>query len=243
MRSGSVTSLGPVSPTDLELYGAVPGVAAVARDEQLRVFWCNDAFLALCQRPMEDVIGTTPFDLLPEVVAEERASASRRVMETGTTEVFFQFGADRRFLCTVVVLDASEFGHRGVLALLQTAPCSTLHDPSIPIPVLQTPSLDLFQRLTPREMELLHFIALGETTEDAASTLFRSVKTVEGHLTSIHRKLGTKSRAELVRYLVERGVAAFTREEWMMVVAGAARVKRAGKSNQLALAGAPDETA
>lgn len=238
MRSGTFASFGPVNPSDLELFGAVPGIAAVARNEQLRVFWCNDAYAELCKLPKQQVVGTTPFDFLQPLVAEERAAAIARVMETGTSEVFYQFGADRRLLCTIAPLNVSEFGHNGVLGLVQDAPLAVYFRDNERIRTLETPSLDLLGVLTPRELELLHTIALGESTEDAANSLFRSVKTIEGHLTSIHRKLGTTSRPELVRYLVERGVSAFSREEWATLVEGASRVKKARKAAQPELAAA-----
>jgi two-component system, NarL family, response regulator NreC len=61
-------------------------------------------------------------------------------------------------------------------------------------------------RLTERELEVLALIALGHTNAEMAKLLFLSLRTVETHRANIHRKLGTDSRAELVRHALERGL-------------------------------------
>jgi two-component system response regulator NreC len=60
--------------------------------------------------------------------------------------------------------------------------------------------------LTDREVEVLRLIALGNTNGEIASELFLSVRTVESHRAHIQSKLGRTTRAELVRYALERGV-------------------------------------
>jgi two-component system response regulator NreC len=61
-------------------------------------------------------------------------------------------------------------------------------------------------RLTVREREVLGLIALGHTNAEMAKLLFLSLRTVETHRANIHRKLGTDSRAELVRHALELGL-------------------------------------
>jgi two-component system response regulator NreC len=58
--------------------------------------------------------------------------------------------------------------------------------------------------LTPRELEVLRLIALGHTSTEIADALHLSRRTVEAHRAHIHHKLRTKTRAELVRYALER---------------------------------------
>ena len=62
------------------------------------------------------------------------------------------------------------------------------------------------RRLTEREREVLGLIALGHTNAEMAKRLFLSLRTVETHRANIHRKLGTDSRAELVRHALELGL-------------------------------------
>jgi DNA-binding CsgD family transcriptional regulator len=53
--------------------------------------------------------------------------------------------------------------------------------------------------LTPQELQVALIVAQGNTTREAAAALFVSPKTVEFHLGNTYRKLGVRSRAELVR--------------------------------------------
>jgi DNA-binding NarL/FixJ family response regulator len=55
--------------------------------------------------------------------------------------------------------------------------------------------------LTPAERRVAELVASGRTNKEVASALFLTDRTVEGHLTSIYRKLGIRSRAELARSL------------------------------------------
>jgi two-component system response regulator NreC len=63
-------------------------------------------------------------------------------------------------------------------------------------------------RLTPREVEVLRLIALGHTSLEVAGQLHLSPRTVETHRAHIHRKLGLKTRAELVQHALRRGLLA-----------------------------------
>ena len=57
--------------------------------------------------------------------------------------------------------------------------------------------------LTPRETEVLGFLALGYTNPEIADRLVLSVRTVETHRANIQRKTGASTRAELVAYAVD----------------------------------------
>jgi len=60
--------------------------------------------------------------------------------------------------------------------------------------------------LTDREHEVLRLLALGHTNQEIAKQLFISVRTAETHRAHIMQKLRLSSRAELVRYALERGL-------------------------------------
>jgi two-component system response regulator NreC len=60
--------------------------------------------------------------------------------------------------------------------------------------------------LSDREVEILRLIALGHTNAEIGSTLFISTRTVETHRAHIQQKLGKSTRAELVRYALDRGL-------------------------------------
>jgi len=60
--------------------------------------------------------------------------------------------------------------------------------------------------LTEREREVLRYVAEGRSSKDIASLLDLSIKTVEGHRSSIAKKLNVKSVADLVRFAVREGL-------------------------------------
>jgi two-component system response regulator NreC len=60
--------------------------------------------------------------------------------------------------------------------------------------------------LSARELEVLALIALGHTNGEIGDQLYLSVRTVETHRAHIQQKLGLGSRAELVRYALDRGL-------------------------------------
>ncbi|AGK99791.1 response regulator [Desulfoscipio gibsoniae] len=65
---------------------------------------------------------------------------------------------------------------------------------------------NVFSLLTPREREVLQLIAEGKTTNQIASLLFVSKKTVETHRRQIMKKLNLTSIAELTKYAIREGL-------------------------------------
>ena len=62
--------------------------------------------------------------------------------------------------------------------------------------------------LTDREREVLRLLALGHTNQEIAGRLFISLRTAETHRAHIMRKLGLRTRAELVRYALQNDLLA-----------------------------------
>lgn len=60
--------------------------------------------------------------------------------------------------------------------------------------------------LSPREIEIVRLLALGYTSAEIAKKLSVSSRTVDADRAGITRKLGLRSRAELVRYAIEKGL-------------------------------------
>ena len=71
---------------------------------------------------------------------------------------------------------------------------------------LQAKTTEPYDRLTPREREILKLIAEGHTTREIADTLFISLKTVIGHRAKIMEKLGLRNRTELFKFAVRKGL-------------------------------------
>jgi len=67
-------------------------------------------------------------------------------------------------------------------------------------------SLDDYETLTTREREVLQLAAEGRSNPEIAARLFISPRTAETHRTNLMRKLGLRSRTDLVRYAISRGI-------------------------------------
>lgn len=63
-----------------------------------------------------------------------------------------------------------------------------------------------FERLTPRQHEILQLIAEGRSTKEIAGLLGISVKTVETHRSQLMETLGIHDIAGLVRYALSKGL-------------------------------------
>jgi DNA-binding NarL/FixJ family response regulator len=61
---------------------------------------------------------------------------------------------------------------------------------------------DPIDRLSNRELQILHMIGKGMGTRETAQSLHLSVKTVESHRQSIKRKLNLSTATQLMRYAV-----------------------------------------
>lgn len=66
-----------------------------------------------------------------------------------------------------------------------------------------------YETLTERELEVLALIAKGYSNKEIAEQLVISVKTVESHKSNVMEKLGLKTRPDLVKYALKRGLLSF----------------------------------
>lgn len=84
---------------------------------------------------------------------------------------------------------------------------------AVPFVQLAQAELDRAQRtrtrgaLTPSERQVAELVAGGLTNREVAARLFTSVRTVEGHLAAVYRKLGVRSRTELAKRAVDGTVS------------------------------------
>jgi DNA-binding NarL/FixJ family response regulator len=62
------------------------------------------------------------------------------------------------------------------------------------------------ESLSPRELQVLKFMAQGYTNRQIAEMLHISVRTVEGHRANLAGKLGLSSPLQIVRYAMEHGL-------------------------------------
>jgi DNA-binding NarL/FixJ family response regulator len=70
----------------------------------------------------------------------------------------------------------------------------------------KTELVDPFERLTSREREVLQLIAEGHSTQEIATLLYVSGKTVETHRARLMEKLDIHTIAELTQYAIRKGI-------------------------------------
>ncbi|MCM3784623.1 response regulator transcription factor [Neobacillus mesonae] len=66
-----------------------------------------------------------------------------------------------------------------------------------------------FETLSEREKEIMAWIAKGYSNKEIAEHLIISVKTVESHKSNLMDKLGLKSRPELVKLAMKKGLLSY----------------------------------
>lgn len=59
--------------------------------------------------------------------------------------------------------------------------------------------------LSPREIDVAELVAKGMSNKEVATILFVAEKTVKFHMTNIHRRMGFKSRAQLIAWCGQFG--------------------------------------
>jgi DNA-binding NarL/FixJ family response regulator len=78
-------------------------------------------------------------------------------------------------------------------------------------PSLQTRLTDIAQqperdRLTPRELEVVRYVAMGCKNAEIAQRLFISEETVKAHLSRVFGKVDVRDRVELALYALRNGL-------------------------------------
>ena len=68
--------------------------------------------------------------------------------------------------------------------------------------------VDPTAQLTPRETEVLSYIAVGLSNREIAAELFLSVNSVKSHIRSAYRKIGVTRRVEAVRWAIRNDLDA-----------------------------------
>ncbi len=67
---------------------------------------------------------------------------------------------------------------------------------------------DAFQKLTPREREVLKLVAEGLSNKEIAQSLDVAVKTVMAHRANLMDKLGIRNHSKLVQFAIKMGLVA-----------------------------------
>lgn len=119
----------------------------------------------------------------------------RTGMETGANGYILKKAVDSELLTAVrTVLGGEAYVYPTLVPLLYQKPVENI--------ALQGET----ETLSPREVEVLRYIALGYTQREIGEKLFISGKTVDTYKTRIQKKLKIEKRSQLVRYAIERKI-------------------------------------
>ena len=80
------------------------------------------------------------------------------------------------------------------------------HDPQKGHVSTGRPSVEAPPTLTNRESEVLNILANGGRNKDIAAEMIVSLRTVKFHIENLYKKLGVRTRAELIRVATQRGL-------------------------------------
>ncbi len=106
------------------------------------------------------------------------------------------------------IISAIGVDHRGEIFLYPSLTKSLVEEVIYGSTTDKKMPADSYERLSQREREVLQLVAQGYTNQQVADQLFLSVKTVETYKARVMQKLNLHSRAELVRYALQRGLLA-----------------------------------
>jgi DNA-binding CsgD family transcriptional regulator len=97
---------------------------------------------------------------------------------------------------------------RGICSDLGAAPALARADALVAqLPIRRRVTSTYPAGLTRREAEVLGLLAAGRSNKEIAAELFLSERTVERHITTMYRKIGTRRRTEAMAFALRHGLA------------------------------------
>lgn len=178
------------------------GVSVVAEasnaDEALRILIDRDPDLIVTDLSMEGLRGAAVVEALVDRFPNARILVLSMVDSPNDIRGAIDAGASGYLLKGAAAAELPEAvarilnGERYVQPALGAMLAATAANPSA--------HSDPVAELTERERGVFDLLVLGHTNVEIAALLFLSPRTIETHRASILRKLGVKSRADLVRF-------------------------------------------
>lgn len=172
----------------LQLAACLEGIAgtvAAGEASLADVLWAAQLWGAA--EALRETMGT-PLPPVEQAIAQERVAIARRAIGK---RIFSAYWAQGRTMTPDQALAA-----QGKAAMSSQRPTEP---PSI---ASKSTGANL-PGLTAREVEVLHWVALGLTDAQVAEQLVISPRTVTSHLSSIYNKLGVTSRAAATRFALD----------------------------------------
>lgn len=196
------------SQSDMEVVGeAGDGLKAIEKAVQLK----PDIVLMDITMPAMGGIEATqqikkemPETRVLALTVHDDAAHLKRFLEAGASGYVPKKAAD------VQLLEAIRVVYKGE-AYLHPSQASMLVESIKKGEGLAGSGQDEVDILSPRERKVLELIAQGYTNQEAAEELFLSVKTVETYKARLMEKLNLKSRADIIRYALQKGILSSTK--------------------------------
>ena len=147
------------------------------------------------REPMDaipDLIEASPGTSIVVLTMQDDVAYVRRAFQLGAVGYLIKDAADEDLITAIRTVTAGDtYLHPAVGArLAASVPQDDVADSG----------------LSEREIEVLRLIALGFTNREIAEKLFLSVRTVESHRAHIQEKLELTTRAELVRWALQKNL-------------------------------------
>ncbi|NOZ06749.1 MAG: response regulator transcription factor [Chloroflexi bacterium] len=121
----------------------------------------------------------------------------RKMFEAGAAGYVVKRAADTELLSAIRAVNRGEiYVHPSLTKVL-------LEDM---LSASQQQPIDRWDTLSEREQQVIHLVALGYTNREVADQLFLSVKTVETYRARAMEKLQMRSRVQLVRFALQKGL-------------------------------------
>jgi two-component system, NarL family, response regulator NreC len=184
------------------LLESQPGISVVAEassaEQALQVFFDHDPDLIVTDLSMEGLQGAAAVEALVERFPNARILVLSIVDNPTDIRAAIDAGASGYMLKGAAAAELPDAiarilnGERYVQPALGAMLAATAASSTTPV--------DPVAELTERERGVFDLLVLGHTNVEIAALLFLSPRTIETHRASILRKLGVKSRADLVRF-------------------------------------------
>jgi two-component system response regulator NreC len=189
---------------DMEVVGeAVDGKTAVARALELEP---DVVVMDLAMGGMDglaatrEIVNRLPHTKIVVLTMHDNEEYLRQALDAGATGYVLKEAVDTEIAVAIRVVQ------RGEVFLYPSFTRVLLGD------LIQAEEADDrfeqngYELLSEREKEVLRLVALGDTNREIAERLFLSVRTVETYRARLMEKLNLKSRGELVRYALRKGL-------------------------------------
>lgn len=206
----------PIRPDEFDLFANTPQMFALAVAESLRYIWYNDEYARFFERRLGTRHAASLSDTLPTRAVEERVAYWQRIVRGEVPNEYCQLFDGSRRLTRVWPLDPVACGTPGWFIVC--TPEIVRNPDRTRLPFVHTSDMGDLSILSTRELVALRLVGEGLNANECAEVEHRSAKTIENQIAAVYNKLNIGNRAELVRLVCERGLLAFTREEWAEIV-------------------------